>query len=74
MREFHKVNAASLLASSCDYFVTVFLKELLHWEAVAASITGTVAGGIINFLICRHWAFSAGASPAFQQGKRYFFG
>ena len=73
MKQFLKANVATLLASFFDYLTTIALKEKLHWDAVAASITGTVAGGIINFLICRHWAFATAGSSAWRQSKRYFF-
>jgi putative flippase GtrA len=72
MKQFFKANAASLIASSCDFLVAVIMKELLSMDAVVASITGTVAGGIINFIICRFWAFNAAGMPVFTQGKRYF--
>ncbi|MFT3679320.1 MAG: GtrA family protein [Ferruginibacter sp.] len=71
MKQFLKANMASLIATGCDYSVTVALKELAAVQPVAASITGTVVGGITNFLICRHWVFKDAGLTAFQQGKRY---
>lgn len=73
MKLFLKANVASLIATFCDFAVTIILKELLKVDAVAASITGTVAGGIVNFLICRNWVFKAKGYPLYPQSKRYFF-
>lgn len=72
MRTFLKANAASLIASSCDYGFTVLLKEVLKADKYFAGVAGTVLGGIINFFICRHWVFKSVEGRAFSQGKRYF--
>ncbi|MEP7145093.1 MAG: GtrA family protein [Ferruginibacter sp.] len=71
MKTFFKANTASLTASFCDYLVTIIFKQFLHLDAVIASILGTIAGGVINFLIGRHWVFRSISSPFFHQGKRY---
>jgi putative flippase GtrA len=71
MKTFLKANLASLVASACDYGLTVLLKELLNVQAVIASVGGTVFGGIINFLIGRYWAFKATEGDFLVQGKRY---
>ena len=73
MKTFYKANIASLSASFCDYLVTIILKQFLHVDAVVASIIGTIIGGIINFLIGRHWVFRSINTPFFHQGKRYLF-
>ena len=72
MKQFLKANLASVIATGCDYIVTISLKELAGMEALSASITGTVTGGVVNFLICRHWVFKDGNLTVYQQGKRYF--
>jgi putative flippase GtrA len=71
MKTFLKANAASLTASFCDYLVTIIFKQVAHLDAVVASIIGTIVGGIINFLIGRHWVFGSSSAPFLQQGKRY---
>ena len=71
MKTFLKANIASLTASFCDYLVTFILKHFLQFNPVYASISGTVIGGIINFMISRKWVFSAVESPLFHQGKKY---
>ena len=72
MITFLKANVASLVASACDFGFAILLKEFFVVDAVAASISGTVLGGIINFIICRHWAFNAGNKNVVKQGARYF--
>jgi len=71
MKTFLKANAASLTASFCDYLVTIIFKQFLHVDEVIASILGTIFGGIINFLIGRHWVFRSANTPFFHQGKKY---
>jgi len=71
MKTFLKANAASLTASFCDYLVTIIFKQFLRLDEVLASILGTIVGGVVNFLIGRHWVFRSVNSPSFQQGKRY---
>ena len=71
MKTFIKANAASVIASFCDYLFTIILKELLNADTVVASICGTTAGGIINFFISRYWVFNAHNSSIHFQGKRY---
>jgi len=72
MKTFFKANVASLAASLCDYLVTIIFKEFLLINAVRSSIIGTIFGGVINFLIGKHWVFQSKNSPSFLQAKRYF--
>jgi membrane protein YqaA with SNARE-associated domain len=71
MTTFYKANLSSLTASSCDYLLTIILRQFLHLDEVLASILGTIFGGMINFLIGRHWVFRSLHAPFFHQGKRY---
>ncbi|HMO61829.1 MAG TPA: GtrA family protein [Ferruginibacter sp.] len=71
MKQFLKANTASLIATGVDYLVTILLKEMAGTDALLAGITGTVSGGITNFLICRLWVFKEGNLTLLQQGRRY---
>jgi len=73
MKTFVKANIASLTASFCDYLVTILLKQFFKMDAVAASILGTVVGGIINFFIGRLWVFRSSNTSFIHQGKKYLF-
>lgn len=72
MTTFLKANVASLIASLCDYLVTIIFTQFLKIDPVQSSIMGTVIGGIVNFLIGRHWVFKSSTAPLFHQGKKYF--
>jgi len=71
MVTFFKANLASVIASACDYLVTIMAVQLLGMDVVVAGITGTITGGIINFWIGRQWVFSAVESKAHRQAVRY---
>lgn len=73
MKVFIKANTASFIASFFDYLVTILLKEIFKLNPVWASISGTAAGGLINFFICRYWVFKSGKENIFHQSKRYLF-
>ena len=72
MKQFIKANVASLISSFCDFLVTIIVKELLHADPVLASVTGTVFGGIVNFIIGRYWVFEVHHLNVYHQSKRYF--
>ncbi len=71
MQTFLKANMASVLSSVLDYAVTILLKEWVQVDPVAASIFGTIMGGIFNFFICRHWVFRVPDGGIFHQSRRY---
>ncbi len=71
MKTFLKANIASLSASFCDYLVTILLVKFLHADPLLGGVSGTVFGGIINFLIGRYWVFKANNGAISLQGKKY---
>lgn len=71
MATFFKAQAASLTATAVDFAVTIVLKEWLGCWYLIASITGTVSGGIINFMMNRHWVFKAGDGQIHFQAVKY---
>lgn len=71
MVTFIKANVASIIASVCDYLVTIFAVQQLGMDVVIGGITGTVTGGIINFWIGRQWVFSATENRPHKQAFRY---
>lgn len=71
MRVFLKANVASLIASLIDYLITIVLVQLFHTDIVWAGVTGTVCGGVINFIIGRIWVFKATEGAARKQAGRY---
>jgi len=71
MITFLKANVASLAASGIDFLMTVLLVQYGGVEVVVAAATGTITGGIVNFLIGRHWVFRAGDERAVRQAWKY---
>lgn len=59
MATFIKAQAASLAATCFDFLTTIVLVNVFGWWYLAGSITGTIAGGLLNFMIGRLWAFNA---------------
>ncbi len=71
MITFLKANMASLVASGCDFLMTVLLVQWCKADVVAAAAAGTVTGGVINFLMGRHWVFQADEERAVRQIFKY---
>jgi putative flippase GtrA len=71
MVTFLKANISSSIASFFDYLITIFLVSFFRVDVVIASTTGTVCGGILNFLIGRNWVFEAKQRKVQQQAGRY---
>jgi putative flippase GtrA len=72
MFTFLKANMASLIASFFDYVITIVAVQVFSMNVVIASLAGNVLGGIINFMLGRHWVFSAREANGFRQAKKYF--
>jgi putative flippase GtrA len=72
MKQFIKANISSLIASGCDFLITIIVKELFGADPFFASVTGTISGGIINFIIGRYWVFKAHNFNVYQQSRKYF--
>ena len=71
MVTFLKANLSSSIASFIDYLTTIFLVSFFKIDVVVASATGTVCGGIANYLIGRHWVFAAKQDKIQHQAFRY---
>lgn len=72
MIRFAKAQLTSFVASLADYFITIFCVELLGFWYLAGSSTGTILGGITNFLMGRSWVFKGGERERHIQAFRYF--
>ncbi|WP_443943702.1 GtrA family protein [Pedobacter sp. AW1-32] len=59
MYTFLKAQASSLSASIVDFLMTILCARVFGMWYLAASITGTVSGGIVNFSINRNLVFNA---------------
>lgn len=71
MVTFLKANISSTIASFFDYLITILLVRFFRVDVVVASATGTVCGGIMNFMIGRNWVFESKTRKVHQQAWRY---
>ncbi len=71
MVTFVKAQAASLAATIVDFSVFIILTEWLNCWYLAASITGTISGGVTNFLLGRVWVFDATQGKIPRQALKY---
>ena len=66
-----KAQASSLVASATDFGVTIIAANLFGWWYLAASITGTVTGGAVNFYVNRKWVFESESTAIKRQILKY---
>lgn len=71
MATFIKAQAASLAATCFDFLTTIVLVNAFSWWYLAGSVTATIAGGLLNFMIGRLWAFNAGEGKIEWQFIKY---
>jgi putative flippase GtrA len=69
--ELLRAGVAGLAATASDMGTLAILVSVLHVDARSASIPALVAGGIVNFLGNRHYAFRAGAGHIGKQAVGY---
>ncbi|MFL9485476.1 GtrA family protein [Chitinophagaceae bacterium LWZ2-11] len=73
MRVFIKAQAASLTASAVDFLITTVLVKWVGVYYMAATVLGTISGGIVNFIIGRHWVFEGRNKEVKVQSIKYLF-
>lgn len=71
MITFLRAQASSLIATAVDFLLTILLREVFMVWYLAASIVGTICGGITNFLLGRNWVFSSKEKKVETQAIRY---
>lgn len=71
MVTFIKAQAASLAATIVDFAVTIILVEVFHCWYLAASVIGTISGGVANFTLGRRWVFKATEKGIPMQAIKY---
>jgi len=55
--KFLKAQASSIIATGVDFLVVILLSEFSGGWSVGTNMTGTLAGGMTNFLLNRQWVF-----------------
>ncbi|GAA4201783.1 hypothetical protein GCM10022289_15680 [Pedobacter jeongneungensis] len=71
MLTFLKAQASSLMASATDFGITIIAVNLFGLWYLAASIIGTISGGVVNFLVNRKWVFQSRSKELKWQVFRY---
>ncbi|GAB3900379.1 GtrA family protein [Spirosoma agri] len=72
MQTFFKVQVTSLLASAVDFLTTIVGVHLLNSWFMAASLIGSVCGGLVNFVVAKTWTFPLNNQPLGPQFGRFF--
>jgi len=62
---------SSLIATVVDFSSLIFFVEIVHVWYVAATAMGAFLGALVNFILGRHWSFSADGEPVHGQAMRY---
>jgi putative flippase GtrA len=68
---FFKFQTAAIIATLVDFTVTILLTEIAGINYLISTSTGSITGGIVNFLLGRKWVFKASYLPAGRQLFRY---
>ncbi|HEY1269607.1 MAG TPA: GtrA family protein [Candidatus Binatia bacterium] len=71
MVSLRRSQVASLTATLVDFSSMVFLTEVAGIWYVAATASGAFIGAVVNFLLGRHWTFTAGHEAIHGQVVRY---
>lgn len=71
MLTFLRAQTASLAASLVDFAITFLLVNFLGAWYLGGSMTGTIFGGLCNFLIGRSWVFKSKSDRMTVQMVRY---
>jgi putative flippase GtrA len=66
-----KLQLSSLLATSIDFLITISFIGILEMWYLAATMLGTLCGGIVQFYLNRNWVFSAQKGNIRYQAVRY---
>lgn len=70
---FTKAQCSAWVASAVDFGVTLLLANVLHVWYGHATLTGAIAGGIVNCSINYRWVFHAGGMKKKYVAMRYMF-
>lgn len=71
MLTYLKAQASSIMASATDFGVTIIAVNLFGLWYLAASVIGTISGGIFNFYVNRKWVFQSRSKEVKGQVARY---
>lgn len=68
---FFRYQIAAIIATGIDFGVYFLLKDGFHVWYVVATAVGAFSGAVVNFIICRNWAFAAKETKITLQASKY---
>ena len=68
---FIKAQISSLVSTLADFLVTRLFTETLCLWYLFSSISGTITGGVVNFLLGRYWTFKVLKENKLVQAQKY---
>lgn len=68
---FFKFQSAAIIATAIDFSILIFLTEVFGIWYVYSTLLGALAGAIVNFNLCRYWAFTNAQNKFKHQVYRY---
>jgi putative flippase GtrA len=66
---FLKAQFSSIVSTLFDFTTTFLLTSIMGCWYIFSSVTGTISGGVLNFILGRYWVFNA---KAHDKGKQIF--
>ncbi|MFT7032053.1 MAG: putative flippase GtrA [Cyclobacteriaceae bacterium] len=68
---FLRYNVAAVIATTADFSILLFLKEILEVNYVLATCLAATIGAVIAFILGRYWAFLSTDTKKFTQIIKY---
>ncbi|MBE7442536.1 MAG: GtrA family protein [Flavobacteriales bacterium] len=68
---FFRYQVAAITATLADFLVLILLTEVFNVWYVYSTAIGALAGAIVNFNLCRYWAFCNSKNKFKHQVFRY---
>lgn len=68
---FIKAQVSSIVSTLADFLVTHLFTEVLGFWYLFSSVSGTILGGLVNFLLGRYWTFKVANENKFVQAQKY---
>lgn len=68
---FFKFQSAAIIATAIDFSILIFLTEFFDIWYVYSTVLGAGAGAVVNFNLCRYWAFTNAQNKFKHQVYRY---
>jgi len=68
---FFRYNVVAIIATSVDFFMFIFLTEVVLFWYLLSAVMGAISGGVTAFILERNWAFVKTDGKLSVQSTRY---